>query len=189
MHVSAWLLKWAVLEIETKYQRELQEFDFHLPLTFSLVAVSGSMSNLISLVSWLTLGPTTPAPVRITRLLGDADVFDAVWLLRAAACVRFFTLLLAIAWSGFEILIVEIPSCCFRPKFSWKTYSNLPNKISEKATVSIRSFANSSYVAVRNTRCMHLKRLYGVVGIQPHILVSAPRLLYIARPGLQTSFS
>lgn len=47
-----------------------------LPLTFNLVAVSGSISNLISFASWLILGPTSAAPVRMTMLLGDAAVPD-----------------------------------------------------------------------------------------------------------------
>lgn len=45
-------------------------FRFFLP-TFRRLAVSGSIIIRTSFTSWLTLGPTSEAPVRITMLFGD----------------------------------------------------------------------------------------------------------------------
>ena len=69
--------------------------------TFNLLAVPGSIMCLTSLTSWLTLGPTSPAPIRITMLFGDllADVLAGTALvgpLRAPTCVCLFTRLRAI---------------------------------------------------------------------------------------------
>lgn len=55
-----------------------------------------------SLTSWVTLGPTSPAPIRMTILLGSRVAEElAVTLLagplRAPTCVRFFVRRLAMS--------------------------------------------------------------------------------------------
>lgn len=47
---------------------------YFVALTFNLTAVSGSIMVLTSCTSWLTLGPTSPAPTRMTMLFGPRDV-------------------------------------------------------------------------------------------------------------------
>lgn len=76
--------------------------------TFSLLAVSGSIIARTSLASWVMLGPTSPAPIRMTMLLGD--LFMPPGLPRpleeplALTWVRFFV-------RRFAILTMEGVSC------------------------------------------------------------------------------
>ena len=72
--------------------------------TFNLLAVPGSIIARTSLTSWLTLGPTSPAPMRSTMLLGlrlTAAVFGggACGPFRAPTCVRFLVRLRAMVWA------------------------------------------------------------------------------------------
>jgi hypothetical protein len=73
-------------------------------LTFSRLAVSGSIIARTSLTSWPTLEPTSPAPIRITMLFGERLVVPALPGPVAASltrtCVRFFV-------RGFAILGTE----------------------------------------------------------------------------------
>lgn len=72
--------------------------------TFSLLAVSGSIIDLKSLVNCVTLVPTSPAPIRMTMLLGrraPEPVFAGVSLL--GTCVLFFFLGLAISEAGQDL--------------------------------------------------------------------------------------
>lgn len=59
--------------------------------------MSGSIIVLTSFTSWLTLEPTSPAPIRITILFGAlfCPGFPAAAEVSARKCVRFFCLLLA----------------------------------------------------------------------------------------------
>ena len=70
--------------------------------TFNLLAVPGSIIPRTSFTNWLTLGPTSPAPILITMLFGsrlESEVDAATPLegpFRAPMCVRFFVRRLAI---------------------------------------------------------------------------------------------
>ena len=81
--------------------REIVESGGYERRTFSLLAVPGSIMFRTSFTSWLTLDPTSPAPMRMTMLLGAllADVL-ALTLpadpLLAPTCVRFLVRLRAI---------------------------------------------------------------------------------------------
>lgn len=77
-------------------------------LSFNRVAVPGSIIDRTSFTSWLTLGPTSPAPIRMTMLLGALAALDTgtdfpVGPLFAPIWVRFFVLLRAI----FAVVVVR----------------------------------------------------------------------------------
>ncbi len=83
------------------HRRLCTEFTNYTVPTLSLLAVPGSIMLLTSLTSWLTLGPTSPAPIRMTMLFGVLFkeallVGPFVAPLRAPTCVRFFVRRLAI---------------------------------------------------------------------------------------------
>ena len=73
-------------------------------LTFSRLAVSGSIMARTSFTSWPTLEPTSPAPMRMTMLLGSRLVVPAlpgpVAESLTRTCVLFFV-------RGFAILAIR----------------------------------------------------------------------------------
>lgn len=79
-------------------------YDMKALLTFSRLAVSGSIIARTSLTSWPTLEPTSPAPIRITMLFGERLVVPAlpgpVAALLTRTCVRFFVRGFAILGTG-----------------------------------------------------------------------------------------
>jgi hypothetical protein len=65
---------------------------------FRRLAVSGSIIARKSFASWLTLGPTSPAPIRMTMLLGARFVAPGpLEVLLTGTCVRFLLLRFAMA--------------------------------------------------------------------------------------------
>jgi hypothetical protein len=77
--------------------------------TLSLLAVPGSIIARTSFTNWLTLGPTSPAPIRITMLFGDRSIellvaFPLEGPFLAPTWVRFFVRRRAIEGFGQFVL-------------------------------------------------------------------------------------